>query len=526
LGERVKIIPGEAVPGAVSIEDATRALETAIDVLKTRGPSLMDDPTLRDDTMRVFEKIARAFGVGRIEDEIALGRVMDNLGITSTPEGMGKLMDLLLTTGSASGAHLNRLSQLKKLLLETFTPAQLDEMGLAGVVSERSISSVVTRNTINTWRAAITGQFATAQRNFEVSIGMLTPLRMLDDVTANVARSFTSSTGIPVSGKHAMEHVYAILRKMSGSTRKRLDKFWDELVDYDKKFGQSIYDQLYGTPAMDVLGVAIPGRKKGIWAKVVDATQIFNRGQEIPSREIIFDALFTQRMVQRGIDPADVWRLGPKQFLQRYAGEERNAMGRWLTTSLRESVQGSLEQTFAASTQGKLGRWLTSTYDKFPAMALVHPFPRFLANSLKFLRDHSPFGVARFMSEGQRRAIATVFKKYGDKTLFNERIQAEAVEAIGKAMSGYTLFAGALAMRNSDMAGERWYEIKAGNRVIDARPFNPLAAYLLLAEAMRRNVDPEALTWVPSRKVSSVQQRNYWAGSPYRSEHSRTSWLQ
>jgi hypothetical protein len=231
----------------------------------------------------------------------------------------------------------------------------------------------------------------------------------------------------------------------------------------------------------------------GVGREVINGFQIFNRKQEKHARDIIFDTLFSQKIIQRGFDPADVWRLGPKKFLEQIVpGSERDATARWLTQTLTNSVQGALEQTFAASTEGKLGRWLMSTYEKFPLAALVHPFPRFLANSMKFLRDHSPFGIARFATERQRAVIAKAFERYGDKQLFNEAIQNEAVEAIGKMMTGYTLLAGAIGIRNSDMAGERWYEINVGNRVIDARPFNPLAAYLLLGEQMRRIADPDA----------------------------------
>jgi hypothetical protein len=58
------------------------------------------------------------------------------------------------------------------------------------------------------------------------------------------------------------------------------------------------------------------------------------------------------------------------------------------------------------------------------------------------------------------------------------------------------LFAAGITSRVTPIAGEKWYQIKIGDRVIDTRPFNPLAAYMLLGEVINQMATPEE-THVP-----------------------------
>lgn len=52
------------------------------------------------------------------------------------------------------------------------------------------------------------------------------------------------------------------------------------------------------------------------------------------------------------------------------------------------------------------------------------------------------------------------------------------------------MLGGALAIRaNDNLAGEKWYEIKFGDKTIDTRPFAPFSTYLFFAELMTRGGD-------------------------------------
>jgi hypothetical protein len=50
----------------------------------------------------------------------------------------------------------------------------------------------------------------------------------------------------------------------------------------------------------------------------------------------------------------------------------------------------------------------------------------------------------------------------------------------------------ALYARNSEHAGEKWYELRVGDKRIDTRPFAPFSTYLFMAEAMSNpdNIKP------------------------------------
>ena len=57
---------------------------------------------------------------------------------------------------------------------------------------------------------------------------------------------------------------------------------------------------------------------------------------------------------------------------------------------------------------------------------------------------------------------------------------------MSKAIVGWGLFGTAYQIRGSKLAGEKWNEIQVGDRTIDTLPYNPLAAYLYVADLVHR----------------------------------------
>jgi hypothetical protein len=239
-----------------------------------------------------------------------------------------------------------------------------------------------------------------------------------------------------------------------------------------------------------------------------------NRTQENMMRSIAFDAQLSKRMLQQGIPMEEVFSLGPANWIRARAMTEmerrvtremtqeqvqriwstayNRAAGHWkpIRRAIEESVNEALEVTFALRPNGKLWNHLFKVYEEFPLAATIHPFPRFFANSYKFLKDHSPFGLMKFASQGQREAITRAMTAKG----MGGFVQREATEALGKVMSGHMMLSAGLAFRNTGLAGDKWYEIRLpSGKTIDARPFNPLAAYMLLAEAISQHADPESV---------------------------------
>ena len=140
------------------------------------------------------------------------------------------------------------------------------------------------------------------------------------------------------------------------------------------------------------------------------------------------------------------------------------------------AVEKALEVTFAKNfNQGKgiyegIADYFIKLINRLPFTAsLAIPFPRFIMNSLKFHAEYSPLGFFRYFSDGERQAFAKG----------NTAGMSKAIIGSGMLLAAYNL-------RHQPYAGEKWYEFKIGNRTIDFRPFNPFAAYLFVADAMKR----------------------------------------
>jgi len=143
---------------------------------------------------------------------------------------------------------------------------------------------------------------------------------------------------------------------------------------------------------------------------------------------------------------------------------------------LEEAVDYSLTMTFAANPKSRnIAEWV-----KFmgkPPMSLINPFPRFQVGSvIPFVMEHSPLGYGHMMSPKVLKQLAS-----GNPDEF--------AKAASRATIGVVMMDMAFRFRgDSDLAGQRWFEIKSGtnedgtDNFVDARPFAPFSLYLLFAE--------------------------------------------
>jgi hypothetical protein len=69
---------------------------------------------------------------------------------------------------------------------------------------------------------------------------------------------------------------------------------------------------------------------------------------------------------------------------------------------------------------------------------------------------------------------------------FFKKLKNGETSGMVKSLVGWGLFATAIQIRDSKIAGEKWNEIKVGNKTIDVYPYNPLAAYLYVADLIDR----------------------------------------
>jgi hypothetical protein len=192
-----------------------------------------------------------------------------------------------------------------------------------------------------------------------------------------------------------------------------------------------------------------------------------NRGQEHFFRKIAFEAKLKQRIKDLGkdyrtVDPSEI----PEGVY-------------------REAVDYALEMTFSASPTSRTGKEFLDAYRKL-GLTTINPFPRFaFANALPFVFNHSPLGYLRAMHPKTIKALQS-----GDPAQFSK--------AVSRATLGTLMLKSAWHFRQSEYAGEKWYQIKISEdhrtgeaKYIDIRPFAPFSSYFFLAEAMLR---PERMT--------------------------------
>jgi len=144
---------------------------------------------------------------------------------------------------------------------------------------------------------------------------------------------------------------------------------------------------------------------------------------------------------------------------------------------LDKAVSDALYFTYQRSPDNPIFKALIQGVHKYPFLtSSVVPFPRFIANAMRFTYEYSPL----YIVEGAKR------------NLFRESAN---YDEIGKALVGTSFLIGSMAFRQSEFAGENWWEAKTSTgQTFDLRPFFPAAPYLFVADLLNRymsdNDDP------------------------------------
>ena len=131
---------------------------------------------------------------------------------------------------------------------------------------------------------------------------------------------------------------------------------------------------------------------------------------------------------------------------------------------LDKAVEDSLYFTYQANPKTGLGKAFVNSMNSLPFVTTSFvPFPRFIANAMRFTYEYSP----AYVFQGAYRSFA----------------KDDNYEEIAKSLVGTGILAGAVAFRSSENAGENWYEYKMDDgRTFDMRPFFPAAPYLFFAD--------------------------------------------
>jgi len=388
-------------------------------------------PFIADETQRAMYNIADT-----ISKYPAYGRdILTKYNIT--PE---ELSSEILKAGTMHGKGLNEFSQWAKAMKQAFPddPAIQKTLGRIGKLESVTFWDTVKnayRTVDDKRRMLMVTQLATAARN-AISQGTRYGFGILDDGLQGV---FKTAGGMPKQEAFAqfMGDWTAIMGRMTPSKRVGLENIL-------KKYPESAAEML-SAPIHDIV----------LGGKISNALMYLNRTQEYFFRKMVFDSRVTAWGKKAGVVPysADI----PE-------------------TVLKKAVKESMEMTFAAPQKEGFGKAVMDAYKAIPMLTTIHPYPRFWMNAVKFLWDFNPTG---YISAASR---ARFFSK-----------DPEAVyQAASRATIGTIMLGAGIAFRNSEYAGEKWYEIDVGdNKYIDTRAFAPFSTYLFLGEAIAH---PERLS--------------------------------
>lgn len=308
----------------------------------------------------------------------------------------------------------------------------------------------------NTYRGALVSSVATTMRNVISSAGRV-PIDAATNLMDNAVNAAANPFRKEKVGVNPFDAAAVITDRFAPG---RNTKFWEQM----KNVQPEIQKELAATYAADVSRVV----RKDAFAKVekaVDVANLFNRVSETATRKAMFPVYLRREATRLNLDFDQLVEAGGLANLP----EEAWAKALDDTLSFTYSGKSEVADKFGdmLDKMGKVG-----TVARVVGTTIM-PFPRFMMNALKFQFDYSPAGFTKLLTAAERAKFAT-----GD------------VSAVSKAVVGSSMLYGAYQFRNSENAGEKWYEGRLpGGKTVDLRPYFPAAPYLLVADLIKRAQD-------------------------------------
>jgi hypothetical protein len=238
-------------------------------------------------------------------------------------------------------------------------------------------------------------------------------------------------------------------------------------------------DPLVGSFNADIL-INPRGGLTGMAERWVLKLNTMNRAQEHMFRRSVMTAELDRVLAAKGQSLESIIDAGGLGSLDR--SDIKQAIGKAMEATYAEEFLPNMSG--AAGIAGKAIAFINSAGIGPVRLTQVIPFPRFMANSIKWQYQHSPLGLLKYAY---------------DPTEWS-RLAAGDVKPLVKAATGMAMYHSALQVRDSEFAGEKWYEIRPSDQVnealgrepgstIDVRPFNPFASYLYVADLVKRSRD-------------------------------------
>lgn len=150
--------------------------------------------------------------------------------------------------------------------------------------------------------------------------------------------------------------------------------------------------------------------------------------------------------------------------------------------ALGSAIDEALYFTYQKQPDSELVRNIISAIHRAPFLGTgVVPFPRFIANAMRFTFEYSP----TYLLYGKgRNELANVLNPIVGRSR-DETITS--YENAAKGLVGTAVLMGVTAWRISDESGDKWYEGRMPDgKTFDMRPFFPLAPYLFVGDLLAK----------------------------------------
>ena len=284
----------------------------------------------------------------------------------------------------------------------------------------------------NLRRALMVSQISTSARNLITQTGRYS-LQMLEEAASGLMGAATGKVPGRTAFDDAATSLVSAIRVLGRGGREQLDNLLQKFPVEQAK--------LMRTPIGDI----------SIDQKVAGFLNTFNTMQETFFRRAAFDARLRQNLTRRGVGITEIDKI---------AG-----------TDVADAVDHALELTFSKAPTSGPGKAVLQLYRDIPFLtALGNPFPRFWLNAMRFIYEFSPVPL---LSPSTYAAMASK----------DPRI---AFKALNRSALGTTMVGAGFALDQAGHTGEKWFEVKIGDKQYDTRPFGPYTGPLFAGRMLSR----------------------------------------
>jgi hypothetical protein len=444
-------LPENVVPGMKTGERVAPTIAAQQKITNAAKELLETGEVKIDPSIPPFLQVANLLQSGRLRPDVYVDILKRN---ELTPDEFAKSY---VQEVSQAGRTLQILSDFRKFTREAEDAVEgINTQAAGGIIDDRGIFKRVE----DIRRGLMVSQLSTAVRNATVGVGrsiLDTGTKLIDYGIQKVTGKVNPEMPLTTAGDAFGQVMNLLNPKQAMDLTKRILEVRPK--EYDEMFRQYNAGVTLGGKAPDILGGA---------EKAVYALNVFNRFQDSVMRSAVFADSVERGMKARGLDFHEVMKS--------------NRMGDIPEDIVKKGVEDAMEFTFSNTPKSEAGRAVVNAVEKIPIATIAVPFPRFLVNSMRFMTEYSPLGPLHLLSKTERAKL----KAKGEKGLY----KPEYSTALAKSLAGSGLLYGAYALRDSDYAGEKWYELKGEDgKTIDMRPYAPFSAYLFVGDIIKRNID-------------------------------------